>query len=53
MFGSSSDEYLDYAISNRRDWIVKGEEVVAEMLQKLEGKDWPNVNNMDSSEVAV
>jgi hypothetical protein len=32
VFGKSSDEYLNYALSNRREWEARGEEVVEEML---------------------
>jgi hypothetical protein len=34
VFGVSSDEYLNYALSNRREWLDKGESVVAEMMEK-------------------
>ena len=34
VFGVSSDEYLNYAIENRREWAAKGEEVVANMVKK-------------------
>jgi 3'5'-cyclic nucleotide phosphodiesterase len=33
VFGVSSDEYLDYALANRKEWEDKGQEVVAELLQ--------------------
>ena len=29
VFGVSSDEYLDYAIANRAEWALKGEELVS------------------------
>lgn len=34
VFGVSSDEYLNYALENRREWANKGEEVVAGMIKK-------------------
>jgi hypothetical protein len=34
VFGVSSDEYLDYATTNRREWEEKGEEVVAELIER-------------------
>jgi hypothetical protein len=34
VFGVSSDEYLNYALSNRREWERQGKEVVAEMSSK-------------------
>ena len=35
VFGVSSDEYLDYAKKNRSEWERRGEEVVAEMMNKV------------------
>jgi len=35
VFGVSSDEYLNYAISNRQEWIEKGDTIVADMVSKL------------------
>ncbi|KAG7348939.1 adenylate/guanylate cyclase with GAF and PAS/PAC sensor domain [Nitzschia inconspicua] len=32
VFGVSSDEYLEYALSNRREWEVKGMDIVADMM---------------------
>jgi len=34
VFGVSSDEYLNYAMQNRDEWTLKGESIVAEMVQK-------------------
>lgn len=34
VFGVSSDEYLNYAEKNRQEWVVRGEEVVSEMVEK-------------------
>jgi hypothetical protein len=34
VFGVSSDEYLEYALANRREWELKGEEVVEMMVDK-------------------
>jgi hypothetical protein len=34
VFGVSSDEYLNYAVSNRREWEIQGVEVVAQMSAK-------------------
>jgi hypothetical protein len=41
VFGVSSDEYLNYAQLNRREWEAKGQEIVAEMLETVKGKCWP------------
>ena len=38
VFGVSSDEYLNYAQNNRREWERKGQEVVAEMMEKASTK---------------
>lgn len=34
VFGVSSDEYLNYALENRREWANKGEEVVEKYIKK-------------------
>jgi hypothetical protein len=34
VFGVSCDEYLNYALENRREWAAKGEEVVAGYIEK-------------------
>jgi len=44
VFGVSSDEYLNYAVKNREEWEVKGEEVVKEMLRKVEEDEAEKVN---------
>lgn len=36
VFGSSSDEYLNYAENNKKEWIAKGRQVVEEMVQECE-----------------
>jgi len=33
VFGVSSDEYLNYAEQNRKEWELRGQEVVAEMVE--------------------
>ena len=35
VFGVSSDEYLNYALQNRKEWELRGQQVVAEMLEKF------------------
>jgi class 3 adenylate cyclase len=35
VFGVSSDEYLNYALENRREWSARGEDVVKKMIQKI------------------
>lgn len=34
VFGVSSDEYLNYALENRREWANKGEAAVSRMIEK-------------------
>ena len=36
VFGVSSDEYLSYALQNRKEWEQRGKEVVEEMAKKYE-----------------
>jgi 3'5'-cyclic nucleotide phosphodiesterase len=35
VFGVSSDEFLNYAQQNREEWERRGEEIVAEMMQRV------------------
>lgn len=37
VFGVSSDEYLNYALSNRAEWEDKGQTIVAEMRERMDG----------------
>ena len=39
VFGVSSDEYLNYALKKREEWIGKGEAVTAEMVAKARDQD--------------
>lgn len=36
VFGVSSDEYLSYALANREEWEERGNEVVKDMIRKVE-----------------
>ena len=38
VFGVSSDEYMCYAQENRREWESRGQELVAEMVEKAQRK---------------
>ena len=40
VFGVSSDEYLNYALNNRREWESKGESIVAELMEKAQAIKW-------------
>jgi 3'5'-cyclic nucleotide phosphodiesterase len=46
VFGVSSDEYLNYATKNRAEWESRGQEIVAEMVDKVRktGKDQKQVS---------
>jgi class 3 adenylate cyclase len=35
VFGVSSDEYLNYAMKNRKEWEARGQEIVAEMVESF------------------
>jgi hypothetical protein len=35
VFGVSSDEYLNYALSNRAEWEQKGQGVVADLIKSV------------------
>jgi hypothetical protein len=39
VFGISSDDYLNYALQNRRQWEEQGESVLAEMIHNAERAD--------------
>jgi hypothetical protein len=39
VFGVASDEYLDYATSNRTEWAIKGKQIVREYLMLHHKKD--------------
>ncbi|KAL3938937.1 MAG: hypothetical protein SGBAC_006242 [Bacillariaceae sp.] len=39
VFGVSSDEYLNYALENRREWANKGEDVVKNMISKYSNQE--------------
>ena len=32
-FGVSSDEYLNYAMANRKEWEIKGKQIVTQYLE--------------------
>jgi hypothetical protein len=40
VFGVSSEECLSYAQQNRQEWVTKGQEVVAELIEKV-SKEYP------------
>merc|ERR1711977_650312 len=38
VFGVSSDEYLNYALRNRKEWEQRGEAILSEMVERLRAK---------------
>ncbi|GKY95746.1 hypothetical protein MPSEU_000535400 [Mayamaea pseudoterrestris] len=38
VFGVSSDEYLNYALHNRREWEIKGQGIISEMVEQMKAK---------------
>lgn len=48
VFGKSSDEFLNYARSNRDEWESRGEDVVREILESIkQEQEQKNVNPLD------
>jgi hypothetical protein len=39
VFGVSSDEYKNYALQNREEWVSKGQSIVKEMVEKYKKKE--------------
>ena len=39
VFGVSSDEYLNYALANRREWEEKGEEIVQSYVESYQREE--------------
>jgi len=39
VFGVSSQEYLNYAESNRKQWAARGKDIVAEYLQRYKERN--------------
>jgi 3'5'-cyclic nucleotide phosphodiesterase len=39
VFGVSGDEYYNYAVQNRRQWEVRGKEIVSEMLEREQSRE--------------
>jgi hypothetical protein len=47
VFGVSSDEYLKYALKNRKEWEARGREVVSEMIEIVKAKHTLYLDNME------
>ena len=46
VFGVSSDECLNYALMNRKEWEQKGEQVVEELVRKVNGLPEPSTDSI-------
>ena len=44
VFGVSYHEYLNYALENKKEWMLKGHEVVADMLAQCQAKYGSEIN---------
>ncbi|CAJ1964614.1 unnamed protein product [Cylindrotheca closterium] len=49
VFGVASDEYLNYAMENRREWEEKGEAFVKELVQKYHTEEREDTNKLVQS----
>lgn len=47
VFGVSSAEYLDYAMKNRQEWEIRGQEVLSEMVEKARKKLSASCSNLE------
>jgi class 3 adenylate cyclase len=46
VFGVSSDEYLNYAMTNRQEWEARGRELVEEMVEQLRSEQAPGQGSL-------
>jgi hypothetical protein len=53
VFGVSSDEYLQYALSNRKMWAVQGEQRVQDFLQRIRDKKAVDITRLGPSRLQV
>lgn len=53
VFGKSSDELLNYAVSNRAEWEARGEQVVVEMLASIASEEQESLVTHDASSKQV
>lgn len=49
VFGVSCDEFLNFANENRKEWAVKGKEIVAQMVQDAQDKGRNDVSSKSST----
>jgi hypothetical protein len=48
VFGVSCDEFLDFATENRKEWEVKGRDIVAQMVEDVAGSYNSGTHDEDS-----
>jgi len=53
VFGISSDEYLNYAMNNRQEWEIRGQEVVAEMMERIPTTLVPKISSQQQLAMAL
>jgi hypothetical protein len=51
VFGVTYDEFVMYAHENRREWVAKGERIVADMLAECQKKKYDNVAKASNHEM--
>ena len=51
VFGVSSDEYLQYAVNNRREWERKGQQIVADMVEQENKVEQESKNEQTQTEM--
>lgn len=53
VFGVSSDEYLNYAMINRRKWAEEGDEITAAMVSRLDEPEYDNITKSTVDSIAM
>ncbi|CAB9513750.1 Receptor-type guanylate cyclase gcy [Seminavis robusta] len=51
VFGVSSDEYLNYAMENRKEWARKGEQVVKDMADRYQKRKELEIGGLTTDEI--
>ena len=52
VFGVSSDEYLQYAQKNRAEWEIRGQEIVAGMIEKVSEPSFDDFQGMSQRKLS-
>jgi hypothetical protein len=51
VFGVTYDEFVMYAHENRREWVAKGESIVADMLAECKKKKYDTIAKASNHEI--